>query len=412
MRLARTALVLAVLLALAMPAVASEVTIAGWARYAVLLPVTIQNATLAPASQVYDALGQGRYGRLYATYKIDDFNTFRLYYEGADTAVSVLYAYLTTDLAKYAKLDAAGLGLTLGAGRYGSWDNAYNNVTNNGNEDISSAGVGTYWALWGTVGYKTFFTLEWAWAPGSLDAAKLRENDFYVGLSTVQSGDWGKVSAEVAYDGNPHTYVPIVAVGDATPATQYSTLADGIVVADAAYEKAFGDITMKVGAGMNYNLNLNPEKNGLTWAAAVKASHKTLGTVAVGVKGATLDNWTARAQTLTSAGGFVTAITDVAAYDPAAVFQYVYSEIVVNAIKNMALLGYVRLNLDPAQDIFNAMDVAVRFDVGAADFYLGYQLGQAANWATLTVARPTTVAYDDWVWAAHGGPWFKMEISY
>jgi len=149
-RLARVAVVLAVLLAVAMPAVAaSTVTIAGWARYGILFPVTIQNKTLPAASQVYDALGQAKYGRLYLTYKVDDFNTFYLYYEGADTAVSVLYAYLNTDLAKYLKLDASGVGLVMSAGRYGSWDNAYSNLTNNGNEDISVAGVGTTWALWG-----------------------------------------------------------------------------------------------------------------------------------------------------------------------------------------------------------------------------------------------------------------------
>jgi len=409
-RLARVAVVLAVLLAVAMPAVAaSTVTVAGWARYGILFPVTIQNKTLAAASQVYDALGQAKYGRLYLTYKVDDFNTFYLYYEGADTAVSVLYAYLDTNLAKYLKLDASGVGLTVSAGRYGTWDNAYNNLTNNGNEDISVAGVGTTWAIWALASYKTFVTLEMGWAPGSLDPAKFRENDFYVGLSTVQSGAWGKLSAEVAIDGNPHTYVPIVAVGDATPATQYSTVTEGQLVADAAYEKAFGDITMKVGAGMNYNNNLNPEKNGLTWAGGVKATHKTLGSIAVGAKGTTLDNWNAAAQA--QAAGLAGAVT--AAYDSGAVFQYLYSELVVNAVPNkVSLLGYVRLNFAADQDLFNAMDLAVKFLVGPANFLFGYQMGQVSNWAYQTVARPTSVAYADWVWAEHGGPWFRMEISY
>lgn len=352
MRLARAALVLAVLLALAMPAVASEVTIAGWARYGFIYPV---NAA--------DVVKHAVYARLYATYKVDDFNTFTLQYFNNDPVivnaigatatttiadnVYIYYAYLTTNLAKFLKLDASGLGLSLVTGKLWQGDAGYGNVTQSSWEDTSVTAAGApSWGVAANISYKTFFTVELADIP-------VTANDYYVGVYTAQSGDFGAINAELSYDGNAA-----------------ATIADGVFAFGANWSKAFGDITPKVGVGMNYNLGTNA----LAWNAGFRVTHKTLGLVSVAAKGVT-----------------------------GTMFNLLIADFAVNAIKNMAILGTVKLDFTAGADVFNTLDAAVRFDVGAADFYLGYQLGQSALWAPTTF---TTTATDR---AAHSGPYFKID---
>jgi len=78
----------------------------------------------------------------------------------------------------------------------------------------------------------------------------------------------------------------------------------------------------------------------------------------------------------------------------------------VTAIPNMGLMATTKLNFAAGQDVFNTLDAAVRFDVGAADIYLGYFLGESALWAPVAF---TTTATDR---AAHSGPYVKVDISY
>jgi len=355
MRLAKAALVLAVLLAIAMPAVASEVTIAGWARYGCIIPVNAADVTKHAV-----------YARMYATYKVDDFNTFTLQFFNNDpvivasigaTATSTIadnvyiyYAYDTINLAKWLKLDASGLGLTLIAGKLWQGDAGYGNVTQSGWEDTSVTAAGApSWGLAANISYKTLFTLELADIP-------VTKNDYYVGLYTAQTGDWGALNAEVSYDGNAA-----------------ATLADGVVALGANYSKAFGDITPKVGAGFNYNLGAAT----YAWNAGIRVTHKTLGLVSVAAYGKT-----------------------------GATFNLLIADFAINAIKNMGILGTVKLNFATGEDLFNTLDAAVRLDVGAADIYLGYFLGQSALWAPVAF---TTTATDR---AAHSGPYVKVDISY
>lgn len=355
MRLARAALVLAVLLAVAMPAVAaSEVTIAGWARYGFHIPVNTADSTLHAV-----------YARAYLTYKADDFNTFTLQMFNNDPVivasltptatttiadnVYIYYAYLTTNLAKYLKIDGSGLGISLINGKLWHGDAGYGNVTQSGWEDTSAAGLGAAWATAGTITYKTVGGFEYAVNP-------IGNNDFYFGLYTSQTANFGTISAEIAYDGNSG-----------------ATFGDGIVVTDGSFQRTFGDITAKIGTGMNYNI----ASAALAWNAGLRVTHKTLGLLSMAVKGVT-----------------------------GTMLNLFIADFAVNAVPNMAFLGTVKLDFTAGVDLFNTLDAAVRFDVGVADFFLGYQLGQSALWAPVAF---TTTATDR---AAHSGPYFKVDIAY
>jgi len=251
--------------------------------------------------------------------------------------------YVTSDLGKFFKL--GDIGLTVRGGYTSTSDNSYDSVTAYGSEDVGSAGVGTNWMFEIVGGYMDYINLKVGMDPAAA-------NDWLVGLYSKRDWGFGPLGLEVFYDAN-------VA----------ATATDGLLVFDGEWLPVFGDITLDTGAGIRYDLGASA----LNWGAGFGASYTTMFMAEAGVFGNSTD-----------------ALAGVVA------------DLQITPIALIDFLAGMKLDTTAAAtSTFTGADIAVRFNIGAADIYLGYlitSVGGGNVWAP--------VATTD------GGLYFKITASF
>jgi hypothetical protein len=252
-------------------------------------------------------------------------------------------AYIKTNLGKFFEL--GDVGLILQGGYTSRSDNSYGSTTAYGSEDIGSAGVGTNWMFFVDASYSTYVTMTFAMSP-------TQANDWLIGAYTNQTLGFGVVSAEVFYD-----------------AASQANAADGNLIIDGQVQPTFGDIKLDIGAGFRYSL---AGAGSYAWGAGIGAGYMTLFDVNAGVYGNSTD-----------------------------MLAGVVADLIVSPAPLIDILAGVKLSTAAGTNLFTGMDIAARFNIGAADLYLGYLITSAAGGAVWAPVSPT-----------NGGLYIKMYAAF
>jgi len=345
----RVVIICLLVAAVAMPALASDVALSGWARYGVI----VDSST--------GAWKDAEYARMYAKFTVDDYTFAELRFfnaaQGLVTAVDftadsttdktieytyLYYGYISSNIAGYLGLADQGIDITLKAGRSDHSDSSFDSITAYG-LSAGAAAQSVDWQLLGTIGISGIANIE-------LGVDPLGTNNFYFNANTSQSIGPGTVNFEVSYDGNS-------AAG----------IGEGLFATTGNYDMTMMDLGLKVGVGLNYNLG----SSAMVYHFGVKGSYGSIGNVAAKLVG--------------NDGGL-----DMLAISAE-----------VDPITNVAVLAAAKLNISGTGDMFTGADVAAKFDVGPTDIYLGYLItssGGGNNWAP--------AATDN------GGLYLKIDLSY
>lgn len=356
MRLARVVLVLAVLLAMAMPAVAElKVTFGGYADYG----FSVGLSPFAAQDRAYE--------RLYVTAAIDDFVKAyirldfnqRALLTGTVAAPAVTNVgnaeywngWASVNVAKFFKLDAQKIALDAKFGRVDSYDNSYGSTTSWGAEDIGNAGAaetaGNELGYEVIAGYSDLVTLKFAQAPAIAD-------DFFVGIYHNKKYGTTQVSAEVFY------YGAEAVVG--TP---------GRLIIDGQIQPVMGDLALDFGAGFRYQLS----DSAWAWGFGAGAKYKTLVGGRVGVYG-----------------------------NNTAVLSNIVADVMFTPVALVDFLAAAKFNVMPTFGFVSA-DIAARLNIGVADLYFGYLVdGTAVGTAPAALWAPKAID--------GGSPYVKVVVSY
>jgi len=250
--------------------------------------------------------------------------------------------YIKSDLGKYFKL--GDIGLTVRGGYTSTSDSSYGSTTAYGSEDIGSAAVGTNWMFEIIGSYMSYINLKFGMNPAGT-------NDWLIGAYSSNDWGFGSLGFEVFYDANGQ-----------------ASAGDGLLVIDGEWLPVFGDIKLETGAGFRYDLGAS----GYAWGVGLGASYTTLFMAEAGVYGNNTD-----------------ALAGVVA------------DLQLTPVALIDFLAGMKLSMAAGTDMFTGADIAVRFNVGAADLYLGYLITSSAGGAVWAPVSPTD-----------GGLYIKMYAAF
>jgi len=269
---------------------------------------------------------------------------------------SIIEADATIDLTKPFGIDPAQLDNVLKMGFYGSWDNAYCNMTAGGYEDVSIAGVGHTgggydWYMSNLLTVAKDFNFKFAIAPRSAWPAV----DMFVGAYATPNLGFGTLRAELFYD------------------TALRSDWMGQVQANGRIEIPMGTDGSAVWAGAGFLYDLNPTLNTATtqqWKFAVTGKYLmgTLVNVAASLWGNSLDIVDGASYTV-----YVTPIVTLMDGKGAD------GKVDASKVVTIDLCASGKLSFESntvrsvaAKQLIQGLDTAARVNIGNADIYLGY----------------------------------------
>jgi len=261
---------------------------------------------------------------LYFKAKVDDFNNVAVTVGRslqATTEDMILDALtLTTDVGKFLKIDPKMVAWTITTGLTSSADASYISQSGYGVEDVGGVSTATAWMGWTWFKFVDLVQVKFGIAPTTIISGGAI--DMIVGAYLSKAlGTIGTLNAEVFWDN-----------------------ADELVEADARFDLTPAkDLTIGIGAGMKYDVTAPA-----TWVvgASVKAKYGTMGDVAVGFD-------------------YASAAAD-----------YLAVQATISALQPFDILAGLKLDLSGGgASVFHSADVAAKLNLGNADIYVGYSLG-------------------------------------
>jgi len=258
-------------------------------------------------------------------------------------------ATLTTDVGKFLKIDAKTLAFSAVTGYTSSADNSYVTQSGYGVEDVGGADTGTFWM--GAVTFKLvdLLSIKVGIVPATMVTGTY-VNMVAGAYVSKALGTIGTLNAEVFWDN-----------------------ADELLVADARFDLTPAkDVTIGIGAGMNYDLTA-PAAYKI--GASLKGTYGTMGNLAVGFL-------------------YASAAADLLAV-----------QATVSAAQPFDFYAGAKFDLSAvAANVFHSADIAAKLNLGAADIYVGYLLGNGTDAPTVRWA-PVTLGVD-------GGLYVKCYIAF
>ena len=330
-------LVLSALLGLlALPAFSADVSFGGDLTFGFITDFDVEDETTATTIDM--------------TGSVDDYNSVAISLQNVfdGELLDVEKAAITTDIGMWLGLGDVGVSLQWGFDDPGS--EAYGDVTNWETEAFYDLGPAEYWGLDLLVSYG-MFELEFAANPAGAGAGDL--GYLLVGLGVKEAIEG--LNAEVYYFQNQSAYD----VFDA-----------GVILFDAGYGGAFGDLDVEVGANFQYNMGAGDAWQygiGLTGAYNIAYAEVSL----YGDETDALDTMTA----LVTVGPFADMATLFAAFD----------------------MDFA----DLAAETFQGAEFGLEFETGATWWAVGYAINNDAFGG-----------YNAPAMLADGGLFFKWDINY
>jgi len=274
---------------------------------------------------------------------VDDYNYAQVTIKSSGEDMLLESAYIQTQLGDYFMMDS-GIGITTYAGYTSRSDNSYVSTSQYGVENVANAGVGTDWIMGVDIALMSYATIRAGINPANT-------NDFMAGIFTSQSMGDASFALEVFFDGNSQ-----------------AEIADGNLIADGEFKLTAGDIKLDLGAGIRYEM---AGDGSLYWGVGLGVDYGTMFGIAAGVDG--------------NPDGL-----DLLGVD-----------ITVDPIDLIDFRAAAKMDLaSDATDMFQGADVAIIFNIGAADIYAGYlitSVGAGNTWAPAAVTN--------------GGPYVKFDID-
>lgn len=276
---------------------------------------------------------------LYFKAKVDDFNNvavtvgraLKTFVTGvdftADTSTTASFEdmvldalTLTTDVGKYLKIDPKMVAWTVTTGYTSAADNSYVSQSGYGVEDVGGAGTATGWMGWMWFKFVDLVQVKFGILPTTIITGG--PVDMIVGAYLSKAlGTIGTLNAEAFWDN-----------------------ADELVVADARFDLTPAkDVTIGIGAGMKYDITA-PASYAI--GASLKGKYGTMGDLAVGYT-------------------YASAAAD-----------YLAAQATISALQPFDIYAGLKLDLSGGgASVFHSADVAAKLNLGNADIYVGYSLG-------------------------------------
>lgn len=256
-------------------------------------------------------------------------------------------ATLTIDAGKFAGLDPKTLAWTVVAGYTSAADNSYVSQSGYGVEDVGGAGTATAWMGYTTFKLMDLVSLKIGVVPATMVTGTYV--DMIAGIYMSKVLKVGTFSAEAFWDN-----------------------ADELIVADARFDLTQKNMTVGVGAGMNYDMTAPA-----AWkiGASVKGSYAKMGDLAL---------------------GFVYA---------SAAAELLAVQATVIAAQPFDFYAGAKFDVSAgAANVFHSADFAAKLNLGVADIYVGYSLGNGVVAPTVRWA-PVALGLD-------GGLYVKFYIAF
>jgi hypothetical protein len=227
---------------------------------------------------------------------------------------------LTTDVGKFLKIDPKMVAWTVTTGYTSSADNSYISQSGYGVEDVGGVGTATAWEAWTWFKFVDLVQVKFGIVPTTIISGGTV--DMIVGAYLSKAlGTIGTLNAEVFWD-NLDEIVEFDTRFDLTPAK---------------------DLTIGIGAGVKYDITAPAS---YMIGASLKGKYGTMGDLAVGFD-------------------YASAAAD-----------YLAAQLTISALQPFDIYAGLKLDLSGGgATVFHSADIAAKLNLGAADIYVGYSLG-------------------------------------
>jgi hypothetical protein len=343
-----------------------------------------------------------------------------------------IFAYATIDLTKPFGIDPALVDEQILGGNYGSWDNAYCNMTAGGYEDVSYAGAagnGYDWTIQSVTNIVKDYYVKFAIAP------RIR-NDWIIGFYGTPNLGFGTLRFEAFYDPAMRNEFDLTTGANKLPAattnptgTVYPALTVipsmflGQAQANFRLEIPMGTDGSAVWAGAGLMYDLSPDRRSLAaiargvsevtqfkYAVTGKYLMGTFLNVAASAWGTNVNildgaSWTLYLTPIVTLNDGKGADGKVDASKVTTVDVCMSGKLSFHSNTNDIDIGTTGLNMynanpkDDAKVLVQGIDTALRLNIGTCDIYLGYvytTVGAGAIWGANVVlnqgAAASTVA--------------------